>query len=87
LKTIAGAVNVQTSATNFDCTNINNLGSGVARGQVVCAAAQSNPGMGSTPTGSGSGSSPSSSGAAVPMGVPSAIGGTGLVAMLLSLLL
>ncbi|MCJ1473049.1 hypothetical protein MMC13_001698 [Lambiella insularis] len=91
LTSVIGAMNVQSSA-QFDCTPINGLGSGgsqVVRGAITCQGAEAQVGNpSSAPSGTGSPSaSQTAKSLAVPLTVPTLMGGTGILAGLLQLLL
>lgn len=93
---VSGAMDVETSSTKLDCTDINGLGSNgdqVVKGSVTCNSAESDPGSASssqTASGTGPSATSTSSGAAVanmqiPLSV--AIGSTSIFAGLLQLIM
>lgn len=91
LSSVVGAMNVQSSA-QFDCSTINGFGqsgSQVVRGAITCQGAEAQVGNpSSAPSGTGSSSASQTSKAlAVPLTVPTLVGGTGILAGLLQLLL
>lgn len=91
LTRIAGAFNVQTSASNFSCSAFDTYRKNkVMKGAYVCAKGQEKPGgAGTKPSSTSSGSKASGSSAAGHLDVnyPALIGGTSIMAGLLQLLL
>ena len=92
LSNVGGAMNVQTSA-QFNCSGIEALGNNgnqVVKGAITCAGSEAeagNPSSAPSGTATGSSASSTSSGAAVPLNLPSAVGGVSILAGLLQLLL
>lgn len=88
---IAGAFNVDTSSSDFDCGSLPGQSSQVVRGSTNCTSPKGTQtegnGTSSSGTSTGSGSSTSTSGAAVPLDVPAWMTGAGVFGGLVAFLL